>query len=418
MPKETVNYNGLSIQIGGQGAVRYGDLEGAIVIAGPYLESDAVFAARTRDQPVILLIGFNTLDEAKNQLLGYEINIRQLTIKQLKWWVKFGDKSKPIGLLPHDGGGMSQPDWGQVLYGLRQKDENKLLLDSVTMNDIMENTETLTLDAMVVQSKALEKRARLLEAIMNRQGRSVTAVSHQISEPFKQKGTTNIVVLFELSDGQTVSIYFHNPDTTPNKITPDDELVSWKWLLNKTDITILVAQERGLDLVPREVARRVMALAEKNSAKFQAANGKRAERLQAIATLKDTVLSKQQRLEQLQSELEQLKAQPTPTVAEPVITPEVTPVVPEPVTVAPEPAAVEPVPLPQPSPDKQFLDLIISGDYDQADRDGGIGDKLADIAATIQPDLIELLTSAVDLYASRLNAIANDSTANIELEAA
>jgi len=415
MPKETVNYNGLSIQLGGQGAVRYGDLAGAIVIAGPYLESDAVFAARTRDQPVILLIGFNTLDEAKNQLLGYEINIRQLTIQQLKWWVKFGDKSKPIGLLPHDGGGMSQQDWGQVLYNLRQKDENKLLLDSVTMNDIMENTEALTLDAMVVQSKAMEKRARLLEAIMNRQDRSVTVVSHQISEPFKQKGTTNIVVLFELSDGQTVSIYFHNPDTTPNKITPDDELVSWKWLLNKTDITILVAQERGLDLVPREVARRVMALAEKNSAKFQAANGKRAERLQAIATLKDTVLSKQQRLEQLQGELEQLKAQPTPTVDEPVIAPapatEPTPVVPEPVT-------VEPAPLPQPSAEEQFLQLVVSGDYDQADRDGGIGDKLADIAATIQPDLIGLLTNAVDLYASRLNAIADDSTANIELEAA
>ncbi|QOJ22956.1 MAG: hypothetical protein HRU78_04260 [Gammaproteobacteria bacterium] len=36
-----------------------------------------------------------------------------------------------------------------------------------------------------------------------------------------------------MSDGQTVSIFFHNPDTTPNKLTPADELISWKWLLNK-----------------------------------------------------------------------------------------------------------------------------------------------------------------------------------------
>lgn len=411
MPKETVNYNGLSIRISGQGAVKQGDLAGVSVIAGPYLESDAVFAVRTAEQPVILLVGFNALEEAKNQLLEQKYTIQKLSIQQLKWWIKFGDKSKPIGPLPHDGGIMNNADWahsnaGNTLYELRQKDEHKLLLDSVSMADILEGAEVLTLDAMVIQSRALDKRARLLEAIMNRQGRSVTVLGYQVSEPFKQKGTTNIVVLFELSDGQTVSIYFHNPDTTPNKILPDDELVSWKWLLNKTDITILVAQEHGLDLVPREVARRVMALAEKNSAKFQAANGKRAERLQAIAILKEQVLTKEQRLAQLQSELEFLKQSKVEPVA---VAPEPAPTV--------EPAAPEPVVAP-PSPDKQFLDLIISGDYDQLDRDGGIGDKLADIANTITPDLIELLTTAVDLYASRLNAVAENSTADIELEAA
>jgi len=49
-----------------------------------------------------------------------------------------------------------------------------------------------------------------------------------------------------------LTIYFHNPDTTPNKINPNDELVSWKWLLNKKDITIVVAPEQGKDKWWRE----------------------------------------------------------------------------------------------------------------------------------------------------------------------
>jgi hypothetical protein len=79
------------------------------------------------------------------------------------------------------------------------------------------------------------------------------------------------VALLKLSDGQTVAIYLHNPDSTPNKILPDDELISWKWLLNKKDVTILLAPEKGRDLNPREVARRAMRLAEKSSAKFNKA---------------------------------------------------------------------------------------------------------------------------------------------------
>ena len=62
--------------------------------------------------------------------------------------------------------------------------------------------------------------------------------------------------------------------------------MSWKWLLNKKDVTILVAPEKGRDLNPREVARRVMCLTEKNSAKFTKVNDDRAARMTAIEAAK------------------------------------------------------------------------------------------------------------------------------------
>ncbi|WP_143751409.1 hypothetical protein [Collimonas sp. PA-H2] len=59
---------------------------------------------------------------------------------------------------------------------------------------------------------------------------------------------------------QTLSIFFLNPDVTSQKITPRDDLVSWKWMLNKKDVTIVVATERGVHLNVREVANRLIRL--------------------------------------------------------------------------------------------------------------------------------------------------------------
>jgi hypothetical protein len=102
----------------------------------------------------------------------------------------------------------------------------------------------------------------------------------------RARGVLQVMVLFQMDDGQTVSIWFHNPDTTPAKLTPLDELVSWKWMLNKKDVTIVVAPERGKELNIREVARRVMRLVEKNSVAFKRANEKSTQRVQQVADLK------------------------------------------------------------------------------------------------------------------------------------
>jgi hypothetical protein len=115
------------------------------------------------------------------------------------------------------------------------------------------------------------------------------------------------VAIFKLTDGQTVSIYFHNPDAKSTRIAPTDEVISWKWLLNKKDITIVVAPERGVDLNLFDVARRVMRLAERNSALFTRQNARRAERIQSVQSLKDEIATLETELASAQNELEVAK---------------------------------------------------------------------------------------------------------------
>lgn len=178
----------------------------------------------------------------------------------------------------------------RVMYEIKFDDIEGLLLDSVSLADIIEDSDGLmAFDALITPYARLPARMDVIKRVMIRAGTTVQPLNVQTSEPFMQNGTANVAAIFELSDGQTITIFFHNPDTTPKKILPTDELISWKWLLNKKDITIVVAPEKGLDLNPRQVAVRIMKLAEKNSASFIRSNSKRAERMQELEDLKTEI---------------------------------------------------------------------------------------------------------------------------------
>lgn len=312
------------------------DGDGVDCFVGPYPQSETAYAINQRidgrfDEHKIML-AFPDEESARNAYLhSYERgwnglkSIIPLSINQLKWWLKHGNKSQPIrpDNLPPEGleAMTKRVQWNaeavpenitvdQLLYQIRQSDDsgNGLLLDSLTIAEIVEDSDgVLSLDALVTPYAKLERKMELLRATMERAGGEVKPVSMQISEPFKQRGVTNIAVVYELSDGQTVSIYLHNPDTKPNKLAPADDLISYKWLLNKKDITIVVAPERGLDLNVREVSRRIMKLAEKNSAAFGRANAKRSERMQNIQGLKDEIAGLENELESAKNELEVAK---------------------------------------------------------------------------------------------------------------
>lgn len=246
------------------------------------------------------------------------------TRKQLQWWLRYGDMSRPIDAknLPYEGleamtqkiywNGDAQPldtTLDKVLYQVRCSDSGEnLLFDAVTVAEIIEDSDgVLAFDALVTPFARLERKMEVLRGVMERQGIAVKPAALQITEPFKAQGRAMVAAIFELSDGQTVSIYFHNPDVTPAKMAPADELISWKWLLNKKDITVVVAPERGEDLNVREVARRIMALAEKNSPAFQRANAKRAETMGRIEGLKGEITSLEGELAAAQHELEVAK---------------------------------------------------------------------------------------------------------------
>lgn len=197
--------------------------------------------------------------------------------------------------------------WADILYKIRCDDaKQNLILDKLNFADLTEyyvdNTEIF--DALVVPNNKLEKKMAILQRVMNTSAKTLNVITSQRTIPFKKNGVTNIANFFELSDGQTITIFFHNPDTTPNKIAPTDDIISYKWLLNKKDITIVVAPEKGHDLNIREVAKRIMKLAEKNSAAFARANKKRAEKAELYSQTEKEVAELEKQLADLQQQLE------------------------------------------------------------------------------------------------------------------
>ena len=199
-----------------------------------------------------------------------------------------------------------------VIYGIRAEDSDDLLMDSVSVEDFeLDATEVYTYDALDVEYQMLERKMNVMRRIMNRADADLKVrddngpddMGVNITKPFKRNGTQNIAVIFQLTDGQTVTIVLHNPDLDPGNIKPDDHLLSWKWMINKKDVTIVVAPEKGKDLNVNEVARRIMRLASKNSAAFARANARRAERIANIEKQKGEISDAEKELAQIESDI-------------------------------------------------------------------------------------------------------------------
>lgn len=323
-------------------AAHYGEIEGTLgndgdpvdIFVGLFPELPHVWvinqdtAGGDFDEHKVML-GFATEEQARDAYqFSFDRGWRGLhsivpcTVAQFKWWLKFGDKSRRFSVdqLPFDGQpAMSKTLWNadaepttlpmnKLVYGLRTEDSAAgLLLDAVSMDDIMGDPDierVPMLDALVVEVAKLTQKMNLLQRVMNGVAPDLQVPTYQISDPVKSRGVMQVAVLFELSDGQTVTVWFHNPDTTPAKLMPLDELISWKWMLNKKDITIVVAPERGRDLQVREVARRVMKLADRNRAAFAKANAKLAAKIEEGFRLDSEIVGLEKRLAEVTHQVE------------------------------------------------------------------------------------------------------------------
>ncbi len=135
----------------------------------------------------------------------------------------------------------------------------------------------------------------------------VKPVNVTLTKPFKRNGVTNVAVLFEFDDGQSVTIVFHNPDSTPGKLASGDILTSWKIMLNKRDVTAALSPPEGENVQLPDLAKRILLVVEKNSARFQRANSKKAEDVAALEAAQGRVGEKKQKLTGLLAEVEALE---------------------------------------------------------------------------------------------------------------
>lgn len=150
---------------------------------------------------------------------------------------------------------------------------------------------------------------RLYRALVGAGNQELQVTSFNLTKPFKRQGVANVAMEFGLSDGQSFSIFFKNPSADPAKIGANDVMVSWKWLLNKKDITAVVQPENGADVQLSQVAMRMIKLAKANMKRFASAQAQKAKNEQEIKEAQQAVADKQALVETLDREIADLQAQ-------------------------------------------------------------------------------------------------------------
>lgn len=314
------------------------------VFVGAFPENDTVYLINQKAQggyfdKHIAMFGFLSEQQAVDTYqkcfeYGYIglMSVVPCTIEQLKWWLANGDKSRPVTKerLPYAGlerldsvlwGGEDKADLashsGQVaklLYQIRQSDNFNHALEPLSYHDLTQELGNQgfvyeNYDALVIERNKLERKAKQMLMAMQGAADIVKPVGVAVSKPLTKGGVANVVAWFEMDDGQAVGVFFHNPDKTPKKLDPTDEMISYKWVLNKKDITIVVAPENGKDLVIRTVAKRIMKLVDANHDRFLKANSDKAELNLKEQNLGQLVIEKQAELDALNKAIEALEAQ-------------------------------------------------------------------------------------------------------------
>lgn len=155
------------------------------------------------------------------------------------------------------------------------------LLEKVTPKDVVsmlvdDQCQFMMYDAMILKYSQLDLAVKkIAEALKQSDTEEFFVKEVTPIEPFKRQGVVNVGAIFEMSDTQTITVLFNNPDTTPAKLTSTDVITSWKWILNKRDVTA-VLQPRAVDAKKYPmIANRMYQLLAKNHARFKRAQAVR-----------------------------------------------------------------------------------------------------------------------------------------------
>lgn len=218
-------------------------------------------------------------------------------------------------LVSHEG------DYSRLLVDIQKNDSHHELTAQFDMAGFLANLDVteLGLDALMDTNNRLDlMKERLFRALAKQSVDGLSVTDAVLTKPFKKAGMANVAMQFNLSDGQTFTILFHNPDADPKKLSPQDTMVSWKWMLNKRDITAAVSPKNGENVQLAPLATRMMKVAKANSKRFAAAQSKKLQNQQALTDAQKEVDDKKAKLDainahiaELQTELEKVgSAQP------------------------------------------------------------------------------------------------------------
>lgn len=187
-----------------------------------------------------------------------------------------------------------------------------MLLESASFEEVDEywnpGTEDVpdhyVLEAIVVDKfSRTDRRMAAVVRVLNKHlvESEINALDPIVGKPKKAGSYAYVTVQLPFSDGQVVSVIFHSPEGDRKKIGPSDQIIAFRWLLNKRDITAVVAPEDGSEISLETIARRLTQLVEKNSKRFEATQKQALAERQELEKLKDQVKEAEDRQRELMS---------------------------------------------------------------------------------------------------------------------
>lgn len=153
-------------------------------------------------------------------------------------------------------------------------------------------SDDFILEAIIVEHfSRTERRMTAVVKVLNRhlKDSEITALSPVVGKPRKSGSFAYVIVQLPFSDGQTVNVVFHSPEGDKKKITANDTIIAFRWLLNKRDITHVVAPEDGEEVSLETIAKRVTQLVVKNSARFERQQKAAQAELKELETTREAV---------------------------------------------------------------------------------------------------------------------------------
>lgn len=182
--------------------------------------------------------------------------------------------------------------------------DDGMMLEAVTLEELeatylygLDTDERMMLEAITTTKTRIDKTMAAFVRSLNLQLNSsgMEANQAEIGKPAKSGQVAVMTARIPLSDGQSISVVFHSPSGDPGKIVANDDLVAFRFLLNKRDVTHVVAPSGGQDISLKQTCLTLSNLAERNSAKFQSKQAETKAKEAELATLQAST-------EQLQAE--------------------------------------------------------------------------------------------------------------------
>ncbi|MGL5224955.1 MAG: hypothetical protein ACRC8Q_06455 [Aeromonas sp.] len=153
-----------------------------------------------------------------------------------------------------------------------------MIFESATLEEIeatylygLDTNEQMITEAIKSTRNRIDRTMAAFVSALNQQlnPAGIDAAAPVIGSPKKSGQVAIMTAQIPLSDGQAIFVIFHSPSGTLGKIEANDDLLAFRFLLNKRDVTHVVAPSGGRDISLKQTCLTLSNLAERNSDKFQ-----------------------------------------------------------------------------------------------------------------------------------------------------